>query len=227
MIEMSNVVLQRYKFHSLRFRGEFIYTTIILAAMILLLGAIYPGEEELASYFSLVSQSGMEGLLGIIGGDAPGWVLWIAMQLGPYLYFVMVIAAIKIGARVIPTTHRDAMELLLSTPESSRKYMLENYISGMLVLISIMLPSYIILGLFTAYHGSMDIINRITTVFLFELVIALAYYAIATLFSVLYFSKSAGLKAGYGYFIFSVLMEMTAPSLDEERQKSVNMSFNY
>ncbi|MHA2249595.1 MAG: hypothetical protein ACXAD7_04490 [Candidatus Kariarchaeaceae archaeon] len=225
---MAYVSVNRIKYHTLRFKSEFIYAAIILSAMVLLLGVMYPGEEELTKYFDLISESGMQGLLGVIGGNAPGWTLWVAMQLGPYLYFLMVIVGIKIGSRVTPTTDRDGMELLLSsTPKSSRNYFLENYFSGIFILMMIMLPAYLIMIGLSIGQDATDLIGRITVVFLFELIIALVYFTIASLFSVLYFSKSAGLKAGYGYFIFSVLMEMSAPSLDAEQQKSVNMSFNY
>jgi ABC-type transport system involved in multi-copper enzyme maturation permease subunit len=205
-----------------------IFSTIILAAMMIMLGVMYPGDENLAEYFDLITQSGMEGILGVIGGDAPGWVLWISMQLGPYLYYVFVIVAIKIGARLIPTKDDDSLELLLgSSPKSARIFYLENILSSVIVLSIIAIPSYLIILIFSLIEGSLDIMGRVSIVYLFILGIAIVYISMVSMIGILRFSKSSALKFGFGYLIFSFLMELTSPSLDEQRQKMVNLSFNY
>ena len=69
--------------------------------------------------------------------------------------------------------------------------------------------------------------DHVYRVYLFIFGIAIVYIAMVSMIGILRFSKSSALKFGFGYLIFSFLMELTSPSLDEQRQKMVNMSFNY
>ncbi|MCY3414951.1 MAG: hypothetical protein INQ03_25095 [Candidatus Heimdallarchaeota archaeon] len=220
-------LLEKLRFHLQRFSGEIVYASVILLSMILMVVALFPGEDQLLDYFDLVTQSGIQGMLGMIGGNAPAWILWLNMQLGPYLFYLLSIVGIKIGARIFPTTEDDGRELLVSTPQQSRLFYLENVLAASLSLIVIAIPAYVLLVIMAISKETTEFLDELLVIFVFELCIAFLYMAGVSLLSILKFSKSAGLKLGYGYLIFSMLMELSLPMLDEERKQSVNMSFNY
>jgi hypothetical protein len=189
--------------------------------------AFYPGEEGIIAYSEYITEAGFAVILGAIGTSASGFVFWIGMQINIYLYYIIVITGLLMGSKLFPTTDEDNVELLIGgSPKSCRMFYLENLISALLVLFISVIPSLIATILYTYHYESEDIIGRIVTTYFFVFSIGVFYLVLSSLASIIWFSKSAGKKIGFGYLIYSFLIELQAGSSEEAAQVA-QTSINY
>ena len=129
--------LKRINFHTKRFRGEILYSSIILGILMLLIAVAFPkGNDAIAGYVGILSSAGLDALFATFDLDAPGWLFWVSLMGSAYTYFVTAVAAIRIGSKLFPSNEDSALELITSSPKGARSYFLENILSkGFLILL--------------------------------------------------------------------------------------------
>ncbi|MCY3414241.1 MAG: hypothetical protein INQ03_21530 [Candidatus Heimdallarchaeota archaeon] len=218
--------LKRIKFHTMRFRGEIIYSSAIIASLMAMIAVAFPKDSAgISEYFNLISEVGMDALLTTIDADAPGWLFWVSLMAGAYLYFVSVIAGIRIGTKLFPSNEKSALELIASSPKRARTFYLENILAAVVAIILILLPSFIILAIYSLTQDAPDTIPRLAALFTLAGVVTLFFVAFTSLFSTWRFSQGSGMKIGFFYLIYAFLIEIAAGSLPEYedfRNVSVN-----
>lgn len=217
----------RQKYHIKRFRNVYFYGSIILALMIWMICAFYPGDEATANYASVISDTGLSSIYGEFDTESPAWLYWITLQANTYLYIIPVITSILIGTRVIPTTDKDGMELLLSTSTGSlRKYYLENLLSAITAVTVILIPSYFVIAAYSISKDASDILDQLVQLFFIIILISTFYIVMTSTITIWRYSGSAGKKVGFGYLIYSFILEMSASS-SEQAAESAKISINY
>ena len=210
-------MIKRLYHFAFRFKEAFLYTIIILTSFVALLAFFYPGDEGMEAYIGIYSES----LLLVIAGEgveAGGFLFWITLQISVYIYYILVVTAIRIGARIIPTTKEDGVELTVGANSlSSRRFFGENLISAILVLALAIIPSYFMLMISVANQEGNNsvILERLVTTYFFAFVVAIAYMSIATLVSVFFFRRDWGVKAGLFYLIYSFIIELVSGTVND------------
>ena len=208
--------LTRYKFHTYRYKGEILYSSIILASLMIMIGVAFPKDNAaIASYVNLLSDAGLDALFSTVDVNAPGWLFWVSLMGAAYTYFVSAIAGIRIGSKLFPTKDSSALELISSSPMHSRRFYLENIVSAGFAIILIFLPSFLILSVYSIMQDALDTIPRLAVMFLLNSVVVLFFIALSSLPSAFRFSQGSGSKLGYFYLIYAFLIEFTAGSLPE------------
>ena len=125
-------MFKRMYYHANRFRGSFLYASILLLTLIVMMTAFYPGEEGIVAYSEYITEAGFAAILGAIGTSASGFVFWIGMQINVYLYYIIVITGLLMGSKLFPTTDEDNVELLIGgVPKSCRMFYLENLMENL------------------------------------------------------------------------------------------------
>jgi len=183
--------------------------------------------KAIANYSDLLTESGLNYILRTIDSSAPAWLFWVSLMLGLYLYYVIAIVGVKIGAKLVPTKEEDALELTLaSSPQNTRRTFLENYLAGLLAIFAILIPSYVILIIVSFLNNGSDIIGDIGIVFMFYAVIGIFMMSFTCLFTVLRFNKSSGEKFGFLYLVYSFIIGLSAAS-PEMTEEILNTSVDY
>ncbi len=217
----------RQKYHIKRFRGVYFYGSILLGLMIWMICAFYPGEAATENYADVLNDTGLSTIYGEFDTESPAWLFWVTLQANTYLYIVPVIAGILIGTRVIPTRDKDGMELLLSTSTGSlRKFYLENLVSGITAITVILIPSYIVIAAYSIYHDAPDVLDQLVLLFFIVILISFFYVVLTSTVTIWRYSGSTGKKVGFGYLIYSFLLEMSSTS-SEQAAESAKISVNY
>jgi hypothetical protein len=189
--------------------------------------AFYPGESATANYASTISDTGLSAIYGTFDTESPAWLYWVTLQANTYLYIVPVIVGILVGSRVIPTRDNDGMELLLSTSTGTlRKFYLENLLSATVVIMILLLPSYFVLAIYSIHNDASDILDQLLQLFFIIILISLFYITLTSTITIWKYSGSAGKKVGFGYLIYSFLLEMSASS-SEPAAENAKISVNY
>lgn len=220
-------MFKRMYYHANRFRGSFLYASVLLLTLVVMMTAFYPGEEGIVAYSEYITEAGFAVILGAIGTSASGFVFWIGMQINIYLYYIIVITGLLMGSKLFPTTDEDNVELLIGGSSiSCRTFYLENLISALTILFLSIIPSFVATILYTYHYQSEDIIGRIAITYFFVFSIGVFYLVLSSLASIIWFSKSAGKKVGFGYLIYSFLIELQAGS-SEEAAQIAQTSMNY
>ncbi len=208
--------VQRLYFHTKRYKGEILYSSSILAIIMIMVVYAFPSDTRaIASYIGLLEDAGLDILFSSYDLDAPGWLFWVSLMGSAYTYFVSAIASIKIGSKIFPTKDEVALELIASSPKASRVYLIESVISGIIAIFLIFLPSFTILSIYSVTQNAMDSIPRLAIMFLFNMGVSVFFIALTSLMSSFRFSQGAGTKIGYFYIIYAFLIELTAGSVDE------------
>ncbi|MHA2027834.1 MAG: hypothetical protein ACW99Q_00475 [Candidatus Kariarchaeaceae archaeon] len=219
--------ITRQKYHVRRFRSVYFYGSIFLGLMIWMICAFYPGEDATANYASTISDTGLSAIYGTFDTESPAWLYWVTLQANTYLYIIPVIVGILVGSRVIPTRDDDGMELLLSTSTGTlRKFYLENLLSTIIVITLLLIPSYVVLAIYSVYNNAADILDQLLQLFFVIILISFFYIALTSTVAIWRYSSSAGKKMGFGYLIYSFLLEMSTSSSDQAAE-SAKISVNY
>ncbi|MHA1647291.1 MAG: hypothetical protein ACTSVU_03590 [Promethearchaeota archaeon] len=217
---------KRLKSLVLRFKGEIITMTIIGLLLSLLFSSFFPGEETMKSMLKLIYESALAGLFNSINMDAPGWILWITLILGLSLNYILAFSGINIGAKVIPTVEADGIDTVITNSSYSiRKVYLWNYLSGILSIVIITIPLYIMVLIFSLIHHSSSMLDELALSFLICLGLGIFYLTITSVSSILRFSKSFGKIIGFGYLIFSFLIDLMGSS--PQYADYVNLSISH
>jgi ABC-type transport system involved in multi-copper enzyme maturation permease subunit len=199
----------------MRFRGAFWYGGGTLFIFLLLMLISYPNDEEVvASFLGIIGEIGLIEAIGL-DVEAPGFTLWLMLFAGSYLFIILAVTAVSIGARIIPTTDEDGIELLLgSQPKSSRLILFENWLGSQVALITLMIPTWIIMILFAIYFDASDIIPRVLIMFLFLYMVANFYLCLSMCASVMLFNKVWGVRVGVFYLIYSMIILFSATGIN-------------
>ena len=195
--------------------------------MLIIYGAFYPGKEVLANYSNLISESAISFVFSGFDANQPGWVFWLSI-LFTILFYAIAVAAILLGSKIIPTKDSHSVELFMGNHSiSHRRFYLENLVTTITILIlSISLYS-IILILFTIIQNSSDILNRLLITSLFLLLSGIFYLTFTSVITIANFSSTTGKAAGFGYLIFSFLLESIISSDPENLEVIGNFSINF
>lgn len=211
----------------MRFRGEILYTSIILGVLMLLIVVGFPNDPNaITGYMDLLSEMQLDVILNQLDVNAPGWLFWVTLMASAYTYIVAAIAAIKIGSKLYPTNEDFALELVSSSPQSARNYYLENMLTSLFTLIIIFLPSFLILAIYSLTQDAADIIGRLAVMFLLNIVVSYFLVSFISLITIFRFNQSSGPKVGYLYLIFAFLVELTGGMM-EEYKDMMKISVNY
>ncbi|MHA2504426.1 MAG: hypothetical protein ACXAE3_16345, partial [Candidatus Kariarchaeaceae archaeon] len=208
--------VRRIRFHSTRFSTGVLIASFILAALSVIMATSFPTDEEFISeYLGIISEAGLDALFSTVNTDAPGWLFWLSLMMGVYIYYIFAVVGVRIGSGIFPTRDEDALELLAaSNPQSKRKMYVETYLSGMIVLALLVLVSYGSLIIYSLLNDAADLIGRLGIIHLFYYLIAICMMSFASMMTVIRFSKSSGQKWGYGYLIFAFMLELGGSSPD-------------
>jgi hypothetical protein len=220
--------LERIKYHTIRYKTEIIVGSIIIGTMSILMGVAFPDDPEfIANYVDIITESGLEAIFTSLNTDAPGWLFWISLMMGLYLYYTFAVVGIRIGARAFPTRNEDALELITaSNPQSKRKLYLETYLSGLFGLGLTVIVSYFFLTIYSLINDGADLLGRLGLVHLFYYLAAVFVMTIASSASIFRFNKGSGDKYGYLYLVFAFFIDIGSAS-DEMTESILDLSINH
>lgn len=219
-------MLKRLKSVVLRFKNEIITMSIIAIPAFLLFSLLFPGEETMRAMLNFIYESAMSGLFNTINADSPGWILWVTMIFGIFLFYILAFSGINLGAKVIPTIESDNIDIVLThSSYSARKVYLWNYLGAIFSLVIILLPLYTIIAIFSIVKSSTFILDEIALSFLIFLASGIFFLSLTSTGSILRFSKSMGKILGFGYLILCFFIDLLSGS--PEFADYANLSINH
>ncbi|MCY3414236.1 MAG: hypothetical protein INQ03_21505 [Candidatus Heimdallarchaeota archaeon] len=213
--------------HLKRFKDAFLYSIITLTSLVASYGYFYPGDENIGAYIGMMDGTLFLSLIPGLDVASPGYVFWISMSIGLYLYYTVAVASIRMGSRILPTTDEDGVEMLLGgMPINPRQFYIENLLAAILILFLSIIPSAAILTAYASYQHDTDIGGRIISTHLFIFVIGLVLLSISSFIAIQFFSRSLANKVGVVYLIYAAFLEMSVQS-GQAPQESGNISLMY
>ncbi len=216
--------IKRIYYHSMRFKTELIFSSLLMVIFFLFFGALY-SEEVVGGIIDLLQQV---GIFGGITKEVAGWTFWTALIVGMIMYFIIAVTSINIGSRVIPTRDDDGSEFFMgSNPMDPRRFYLENLFAGLLVIFVIMIPAYIIVVIQTISHDAADSLGNITLAFLAFLALAFFFMSATSAVTASMFQRGLARGVGFGYVFYGFIMELFADSPDLGLQDAAKLSVNY
>ncbi len=222
-------MFKRMKSSVIRYKGEILTMSISGFLLSLLFSLFFPGEETMKEMLKLFYESAVSGLFNPIMVDSPGWILWITLILGLFLYYILAFSGINIGAKVIPTIESDGIDIVLThSSYSARKLFLWNYLGAIFSLVIIILPLYGIIVIFSLIQSSALILDEIALSFLISLASGIFFLTLTSVANILRFSKSFGKIFGFGYLILSFLIDLLSgsPEYADYAELSINHYLN-
>lgn len=216
--------IRRIYYHSKRFRGEFIFSSLFMIVFFLFFGGLFP-EEGLSEFVDLFQEIGM---FSDLSKEAAGWSVWMAIMIGMIMSIIIAITSINIGSRVIPTKNEDGSEFFMgSNPMDPRIFYLENVFAAILVVFAAMIPAYIIVTIQTLSHDAADNLGNITLAFLAFLVIAFFFISITSAVTAAMFQRGLARGVGYGYVFITFILEMFADNPNVNLKDMAKLSVNH
>lgn len=216
--------------HTLRYRSDLIYSSVISTLMVIIYAPFYPGEEAIKQMFNIFTDTGLSGIFTKFDINSPGWILWLLLLVGLILFYVLAISGINIGSKIVPSVENDAVEVFMgSNPITPRRFYFENYLAAILIQIMIITPSFVLIGIFTIFvHDSADAMPEVALAFLISLSLGMFFLSLSSMASILRFSKSFGKAVGFGYLAFAFIISILADSPDyiEYSNLSINNYVN-
>ena len=222
-------MFKRMKSSLIRYKSIIITMVIIGTLSLFLFSLFFPGEETMKAMLNIFYESVMSGLFNPINTDSPGWILWVTMIFSIFLYYIIAISGINIGAKVIPTIESDGIDIVLThSSYSARKLYLWNYLGSILSLMIIILPLYVIVAIFSLFQSSAFILDELALSFLIFLASGIFFLTLSSVGSVLRFSKSLGKILGFGYLILCFMIDLlsSSPEYADYADLSINHYLN-
>ena len=219
--------IYRSYFHGKRFKEIFIFSIVITSLFLILYATFYPGKEALLNYSNLVRESSVNFLFGEFDVSQPGWTFWLSI-LVTLLSYPIAILAILLGSKIIPTKDSHSVELFMSNNAiSHRRFYLEN-LSTTVVILLISVSTYsLILITFSVLQSSSDVLDRLLIAGLFLFLSGLFYLALSSVITIASFSSTTGKVAGFGYLIFTLLLDSVVSNNQENLEIIGNLSLNF
>ncbi|MCY3414497.1 MAG: hypothetical protein INQ03_22810 [Candidatus Heimdallarchaeota archaeon] len=214
-------LLKRIYYHAHRFRGEFVSGSITAVLFMAFFGIFYP-KDDVESLVNVMVSMGMFGNLSKVEA---GWGVWASIMVGLFMYLIIAFVSINIGAKVIPTKEEQGTEFFMgSNPMDPRKFYLENVFAGLLIIVGVLLPTYLVVVLQTWYFDGMAIIGGITLTFAMFLLIAFFFISLTSAATTFMFQSGKSKGVGFGYVIYGLIVELLAdnPDLKDAANLSVN-----
>lgn len=209
--------MNRLILHASRFRGYTVQMILTSVIATLIFSLFFPvmGEDAVRTMFGVIIDSPYIQSIPGVGEGTTEWTLWLIFYLRLLLFYIFALAGISLGARIMPTTTDDGVEILVgSNPVPVRRYYLENVVTSSILLAIIIMPMYLLILGATAIYGSTDLYANISQVFLSTYAVGLFHMAGVSLLSVLMFSRFKARVLGYVYLAASFVFEAIADNPD-------------
>ena len=222
-------MLKQIKSSVIRYKSEITTMAVIGFLFSLLFSLFFPGEETMKAMLEIFYESAVSGLLNPINTDSPGWILWIALFFGIFIYYILAFSGIYIGGKIIPTIESDSIDIVLThSSYSARKLYLWNYLGAIVSLVIIILPLYVIVVIFSLIKSNAFILDEIALAFLIFLATGIFFLTLTSVASILRFSKTFGKILGFGYLILSFLIDLLSgsPEYADYADLSINHYLN-
>ncbi|MHA2171993.1 MAG: hypothetical protein ACXAB7_19140 [Candidatus Kariarchaeaceae archaeon] len=121
---------------------------------------VYPGEKGMENFMKLFEEEAFQAFLGKIGGEDPGFALWVAMM-APILAMLYMIYVVMLGVRVAIKAVEDNTGELIHTLPVSRRRLLMYRVTAAITYIILLLVFW--LGPLLFYTESIPLIRIINT----------------------------------------------------------------
>lgn len=219
-------MFKRMKSSLIRYKSEIITMSIIGTLSLILFSLFFPGEETMKAMLNVFYESAVSGLFNPINVDSPGWILWVTLIFSLFVYYILAFSGINIGAKIIPTIESDGIDIVLThSSYSTRKLYLWNYLGAIVSLVTIILPLYGIIAIFSFINSSASILDEMALSFLIFLASGIFFLSLTSVGSIFRFSKSFGKILGFGYLILCFLIDLLSGS--PEYADYANLSINH
>jgi hypothetical protein len=213
-----------------RFKIDIINIGVIGILFGLIFSLLYPGEESMHVFYNALYESALAGFFGSIGSEnSPGWVFWLSIIFGFFFYFIFALAGINLGAKIIPTVENDGIDVVLThTPHNARKIFRWNYLTALVSIIILILPTVLLISIFSVIYSSAFIVDEILYSLIIYFGCGIFFLSLTSVSSILRFSKSTGKIVGFGYLIFTYILDIvsSAPEYSDYANLSINHYLN-
>jgi ABC-2 type transport system permease protein len=184
--------------------------TIILAVLIALICAIYPGPEFINALVDIPVFQLLFG--GITDVENPRLLIWVLLILGIFSNIIFPVMGILFGVRILPFNEKDGKELIFSTEKSSLWYFLENLLLVIVLIPLIVIPAYLV-GVGFLIGGGGGILPY-TIAFILPLFFTIVVITISSLGCAIWSSTKTGYAFGGIFFIVSFTLDILQQELD-------------
>jgi ABC-2 type transport system permease protein len=112
-------------------RNLFISISVMTVMLILLVIAMYPGDEEAIKIFASLENTGIYKLfLEVTYGEGGEYRLWLAMELFSYALLIPVFMMVIVGTSIFSSEQdSNCLDILMSMPVSRRQIYIEKWFS--------------------------------------------------------------------------------------------------
>ncbi|MFV2016478.1 MAG: ABC transporter permease, partial [Candidatus Heimdallarchaeota archaeon] len=188
-------------------RGWFVGWLLGIGITFLFTSLMYPGDEGMASFMTLLEDDAMKAFLGDIGGSDPGYALWVAIMF-PFISMILFIYSINSGVKIVTQESDNRTgEIMFTVPLNRRSFYFAKWLAMSFYIIIIILTLVVALRIpFNGYNIETD---KLILLLLYTIVFSLSGVSLGILLGLITGRGDKGSQIG----LLSVLVFYTLQSI--------------